>query len=340
MGRRNKYYTKTLHEQAYERLTSMQAFGKSRHIAKKDGTYHDKIFAFQTYENYWEQVKLFVRWVNDKYPNCKTLSKAQKYVNEWLQIQEDRGLSAYTIHLKAKALGKLYGIRPGDPNYYNPPRRNRSDIKRSRYASVNDKHFSISKNEELIKFCKATGGRRAAIEKLTSDDLWSQTDMEEVLRISESGIGIYENDGDKNIISNIMDALMTFPDCDLFVHFVGDKGGRSRFAPVISDKQLIIERFEQTPSGKKVWQHISSHADIHSYRADYAASIYKMYARNIDEISAEEKVEVGGKYKQALYICRRDEAGKRLDRAAMIKCSKALGHNRERVVADYYLYKL
>ena len=46
---------------------------------------------------------------------------------------------------------------------------------------------------------------------------------------------------------------------------------------------------------------------------------------------------VNGKKKKALYICRRDEAKKKLDRAAMIKCSKALGHNRECVVADNYL---
>lgn len=44
MGRRNKAYHKDLHQQAYERLTSMQAFGESRKEAKANGTDKDKIF--------------------------------------------------------------------------------------------------------------------------------------------------------------------------------------------------------------------------------------------------------------------------------------------------------
>ena len=37
------------------------------------------------------------------------------------------------------------------------------------------------------------------------------------------------------------------------------------------------------------------------------------------------------------YTCRKDEAGKKLDKAAMLVCSKALGHNRISVVADNYI---
>lgn len=51
MGRRNKAYHKDLHQQAYERLTSMQAFGESRKEAKANGTDKDKIFSFSTYQS-------------------------------------------------------------------------------------------------------------------------------------------------------------------------------------------------------------------------------------------------------------------------------------------------
>ena len=54
MGRRNKSYSKDLHQQAYERLTSMQSFGESRRAAKAEGEDKGKIFSFNTYQSYWK----------------------------------------------------------------------------------------------------------------------------------------------------------------------------------------------------------------------------------------------------------------------------------------------
>ena len=45
----------------------------------------------------------------------------------------------------------------------------------------------------------------------------------------------------------------------------------------------------------------------------------------------------GKRYQSQVYTCRKDEAGKKLDKAAMLICSKALGHNRISVVADNYI---
>lgn len=45
----------------------------------------------------------------------------------------------------------------------------------------------------------------------------------------------------------------------------------------------------------------------------------------------------GRRYQSEVYTCRKDEAGKKLDKAAMLICSKALGHNRISVVADNYI---
>lgn len=44
MGRRNKAYSKDLHQQAYDRLTGMQAFGESKKEAVANGTEKEKIF--------------------------------------------------------------------------------------------------------------------------------------------------------------------------------------------------------------------------------------------------------------------------------------------------------
>ena len=45
----------------------------------------------------------------------------------------------------------------------------------------------------------------------------------------------------------------------------------------------------------------------------------------------------GKRYQGDVYTCRKDETGRKLDRLAMEKCSKALGHNRVSVVAGHYL---
>lgn len=221
MGRRNKAYFKDLHQQAYDRLTGMQAFGESKKEAVANGTAKDKIFSFNTYKDYWKHTKYFIKYIKDNHPECTTLKSAKKYTNEWLQARVDQGLSAWTVQLEAKALGKLYGISPDDENYFKPPKRNREEIKRSRGDRVRDKHFSKTNNDELIKFCTA---------------------------------------------------------------------------------------------------------------------IYKARARAIEDIPYDRVNRgTGRRYQSEVYTCRKDEAGKKLDKAAMLICSKALGHNRISVVADNYI---
>ena len=68
MGRRNKAYFKDLHQQAYDRLTGMQAFGESKKEAVANGTEKDKIFAFNTYKSYWKHTKYFIKYIKDNHP--------------------------------------------------------------------------------------------------------------------------------------------------------------------------------------------------------------------------------------------------------------------------------
>jgi hypothetical protein len=86
-----------------------------------------------------------------------------------------------------------------------------------------------------------------------------------------------------------------------------------------------------------VWQHVHQSADIHGYRAEYATAIYKAHARAIQDIPYDRiNRGTGRRYQSQVYTCRKDEAGRKLDKAAMLVCSKALGHNRISVVADNY----
>ncbi len=337
MGRKNKAYYKDLHQQAYERLHGMLSFGESKKAAVVNGTDREKIFSFNTYKAYWKHTKYFLKYVREKYPKCTTLKKARKYVNEWLQQRADQGLSAWTVQLEAKALGKLYGISPDDENYFKPPKRNREDIKRSRGDRVRDQHFSKANNDELIKFCRGTGLRRMELENLRGKDLVSREQIEaEIARIE----GIPEEQRTAALTKRLemLQDTRLFQE-GYFVHVRNGKGGRERLSPIIGkNAEQIIERIRETPAKEKVWQFVHQCADIHSYRADYATAIYKAHARKIEEIPYD-KINrgTGRRYQGDVYVCRKDEAGKKLDKAAMLVCSKALGHNRVEVVANNYI---
>jgi hypothetical protein len=70
LGRKNKKYYKDLHQQAYDRLTGMQAFGESKKEAVKNGTDGQKIFSFNTYQSYWKHTKYFLSYIKEKHPEC------------------------------------------------------------------------------------------------------------------------------------------------------------------------------------------------------------------------------------------------------------------------------
>ena len=340
MGRKNKSYSKNLHQQAYDRLTGMQAFGESKKEAMSNGTAQDKIFSFNTYQTYWKHIKYFLKYVKEFHPESTTLKSAKKYVNEWLQIRADQGLSAWTIQTEAKALGKLYGIQPDDPDYFQPPKRNRAEIKRSRGDRVRDLHFSKTNNDELIKFCQGTGLRRSELEALRGSDLMTRAQIEqEIARIEALPEGAEKNQEEKHL-GVLRDTRMF--DCEYFIHVRNGKGGRERISPIVGKYAgQILERMKNTAGEEKVWQHVNANADIHAYRGDYATAIYKAHARAIEDIPFDRVNKGTGKrFQSEVYVCRKDEAGKRLDKAAMRICSKALGHNRIEVVANNYIRAL
>ncbi len=338
MGYKDKKYQKDLHQQAYEKLTRMQAFGESKAMAMRDGTAKNKIFSAKTYKVYWEHTKKFVKYVNERYPECKSLKKARKYVPEYLRKQESRGLSAWTIQTEAKSLGKLFGITPEDPDYYKPPTRLRENITRSRLKRSRDKHFSLSNNDELIRFCKGVGARREGLTNMRGRDLRTREQIEkDVDRLTAiSRIRNLTSEEKKDLRIN-KDSLM-FSGCEYFL-YLREKGGRERISPIIGpDTDAIVSRIKNTPSDEKVWQHIHSAADIHGYRSDYANRIYKLYARPIEEIPYDRThAATGQRYQSEVYHCRKDLKGISLDRKAMLLCSRGLGHNRIDVVGSNYL---
>ena len=95
---------------------------------------------------------------------------------------------------------------------------------------------------------------------------------------------------------------------------------------------------KETAPEERVWKHVRFNADIHSYRSDYATTIYKYYARDIDSIPLD-RFHKGLRfmYSSEVYYCKGDQKGTKLDRRAMRFCAVSLGHNRITVVASNYI---
>lgn len=339
MGRRNKSYSKDLHEQAYAIFKKMFVIGEKKSVDRAYDRAHGtniqkgKIYHSTTYKAYWKHTKYFLKWINKNHPECKTLKKAKKYVNEWLQYRVDSKLSAYTIHLEEAALNKLYGIDKDDPKRFQPPQRRKEDIVRSRGPKIRDKHFSEKKNEELVSFCKCCGFRRGVLENLRGKDLYDRPKIEEILKNARAK-------QDDEMIKICTDALKTFPDQDYFIFHYDDKGGKSRVSPIVGperNREMVIRRMKETPAEELVWQYVNSNCDVHGYRANYATYLYKMYARPIETLNFKNKMKCAdGKYRSEVYICRKNEKGKRLDRRGIRIVSIALGHDREdTAIANY-----
>ena len=186
----------------------------------------------------------------------------------------------------------------------------------------------------MIKFCQGTGLRRHELARLKGSDLLTKEQIQAQMMYLENKSGL---SADEKTQLRILQDTKYF-NAEYYTRTVG-KGGRERISPIVGKNvEQIVERIKETPADAKVWQHINSNADIHSYRSDYAVTIYKEHAREISEIPYDRVNRGTGRpYQSGVYVCRKDESGRKLDKEAMLVCSKALGHNRIEIVANNYI---
>ncbi len=345
MSRENK---KSLVLQVQETLQEKLKIGHKKHLDKKQGTSTNYIYSWGTYHAYMQQCCDFVGWCKsapirkelDRKP--RTLEECRLYVSDYIDSSIKRDLSPYTIKLRVAALAKLYGCKAEDFGI-STPARERRNIFRSRNVATRDKHFSTKKNADLITFCKCTGLRRAELQQILGTDL-------------------------------------VYKDGKPFLNVTrGTKGGRPRVSPIMGSDEEIVKVIDMLKNaGKnKIFPKVPTHADIHSYRAEYATRVYNAHKRPVNEFKNERlivynnritdvyeaperfpdhvryahlydgtktdkhtgkpKMLPGYRDVSSVFCCRRDRAGEIYDRRALFEASKALGHNRESVVAQHYL---
>lgn len=301
MARHRKNNHGSLTYQVKQAIDSKMAIGESKHLAKQDGSYKDKIFSYATRESYIKQANYFTNWCKEKY-NCKTLDQCHSHVNEFLKESASKN-SSYTVKLQASAIAKVYGETTG--SYDTTPARNRSEITRSRDTVVRDKHFSETRNKEIVDFAKSTGLRRSELRNIKGNALYFDDHGRPWLHVTQ-----------------------------------GTKGGRVRDVPIIGTlevKNQIIQLMKEK-GNDFVFGKVPGAMDVHGYRSDYATAYYKEIARDIKDIPFDRKNAGTGKWYQSdVYHCRGDQKGTKYDKVAMLEVSRALGHNRISVIGEHYL---
>lgn len=281
----------SIEDQVKSNLGQKKAFGESRHEAKIVGKADEKIFSHNTMNTYVRECINFARWCRDQYGDTK-VSRMDTHAAEYMQHLRDTGRSPWSQKAILSGLRKLYGNDNEHLRDIRTDARHRTDITRSRLDTPMARHFSESRNAELINFCEKTGLRRSELEHLTGD-------------------------------------RVTYKGDQAYISGVSGKGGRVRDVLILGNDQAVIDRIQNTPAGDLVWGRVHSAANIHGYRADYAAELYKEYARPVDELRDDER-----------YIARADMAGEVFDRQALQIVAENLGHSRVSICVQNYLYDI
>lgn len=320
----------------------------SRHEAKKGSTDKEAIFAWETYHTYSKHLVYFYKWcLNHPGENGipRSIEECKSYAPAWINSMLNRGLSVSTVTMCASALVKLYQCSREELGISDIiPEQHRSDIKRSRGEAKRDKNFNenLPQNKELADFCRCTGLRRAELGQIRGTDL-----------IQENGtyyLAVTRN----------------------------TKGGRMRISEIVGSDDEIRRVVElcNASGGSKIFPKPNSNADIHGYRAEYAMRVYQKYARRKRDYRNERLIVHNNKvvcsymsetgqadvdkfshlytgritkkgvpemikgYRDvpSAFYCRRDLKGVSYDRQALFVASQNLGHNRESVIVEHYLW--
>lgn len=160
---------KSMKYQVQGELSDKLCIGQSRHKAKNEieNRKPQGIYSWSTYQNYVTACTAFGKWVKAEF-KVSDIKIARNYVEDYLKMRIDKGLSAWTVSRDAAALAKLYGCSITDFKV-KVPQRKRGDVRRSR-GEIKD--FNEKKHHKLVEFCKGTGLRVSEIRMLKKENIF------------------------------------------------------------------------------------------------------------------------------------------------------------------------
>lgn len=227
----------SLGHQFHQALESKKAIGQSRHEAKAEGTAHQGIYSYKTYDAYKNSSKQFAKWIKSEFPEVKYLSEIDRDMcKKYIKFREQSGCSAYTYSQDMAMISKTLDI----------------SLTKKECEVATRKLNNITKNKidngfrtesgaiELI--LKGTGLRRNELVNLKVKNL------------------IVEN-------NRVVGVLVR----------KGAKGGKVREVQVRKEYQEhIYKTVEGLDSDSKVIsEEIPKQLQAHRYRAEYAQNMYK-----------------------------------------------------------------
>ena len=312
-----------------QKLFSIYRPGKSKRERKhelKSGK-SDLIHGRSTFYQYKDIVSRFADFAVEKDPDIRKLKYALKVglAYDFIQLQIDKGLKPSSIKTYAAALARLFGVTINDI-HDNLPTVRASDATRNRHYTMEqfkkDTNSSYGNTAVISNFCFATGLRKNELLHLYNNCL--ETDSDGNLRLY-----LYEN---TCYSTNPKTGNRT---CET-------KNGRPRYIVIKEEEEIdVLPLINNTPDGVRVFEKISDSFPVHAVRALFAAKEYHRIAADIDSIRDEKVPSQRNKNKLVSRVYKmRDGTGREYDRLALRKVSKQLGHNRESVVANSYLWAL
>ncbi|NLU25402.1 MAG: hypothetical protein GXW99_12000 [Clostridiales bacterium] len=277
------------------------------------------IHSYGTMTLYIYYAQKFGCWVEENHPDAEHVKYARRYAHEYIQSLIDRGLAPSTVASARSALAKLYRTS-ADDIYADIPVRHTYNFTRSRnYDEIAYKCDTLKTRKcgKIAMLCRATGVRETELEHL------------------------YPECFQRNL------------DGSLYLHLDGSrqhpKNGKSRDIIILPQNQEFVRTFlEECAPGEKICPHAPEHLDIHGIRSLYARDYYSYIARPIQKIPQSERIPLKHpKFDAKRPNQVRDTApavytrlsdGQKFDRRALLIVSKSLGHNREDVVVNSYLW--
>lgn len=239
-------HTKSIVREARDRLSSMAAYGQSKHADKLASSDHkpamEKIYSFSTMRNYTDAAVRFAKWARAEH-GCKTLYDARQYAGDYLRQRMESNLSAWTVRRDAAALGKLYQCKTTELGAELPARQ-RENITQHRSEKTWRGHFSEERNRALVDTAQACGLRRHELAALRPQDVY------------------------RDVSGRVI------------VHVAQGKGGKERFVTALNDAPLRAAEAAKAAGQDRVFEMIPNRAPIHAYRADYATAYYNAIARD------------------------------------------------------------
>ena len=276
---------------------------------------------YVTLTAYEHNVGMFINWLVRTHLDVHKLTYAFKagYVYEYIQWHIDNGYASSTIKTYAAALAKLYGVTLSDINETMPQRRAK-DSTRSRGYTLSRYEKDLTKYGLHAEIARMTGVRDETLGKL----------RKEFFHEDNNGSLILVLDGKKRNGKT--------------------KGGRPYTALIAPQNQARMrEILSQFEVGVPLCPNPPKHLDTHGIRALYAEDLYQWLARNIVDIPRNERVPLKAAKTDnkrphqhrvdAPAVRTRRHDGRQFDRIALLIISESLGHGRDDVIVDSYLWR-